>query len=126
MQYLFNIITQLSPIITIIISSFISYFIAKYNAKNEIRKALLSFAREDRLAMDKAFAELVSGMERLCTFRCDGNIRHVVTANAYFLTLAPKVFHPIIKDIDIAVNKCDLNEIQKLKKDLIEMYSQQK
>ncbi len=124
MQTFIDNLEKLSPIITIAISSLVSYFIAKNQAKNEIKKTLLSFNREDKQALNDAFTNLMTKTERLCCFKCSSNIYDATEANVRFLSLAPKEFHPILNDLHTAIDDYNISKIQTIRKNLMKMYSQ--
>lgn len=120
MDILFNIFTQLAPIVA---SSLVSYFIARAQARNEIKKTKLSFEREDRKIFDTAFAELLIRTQEYCSCQTEQNLCSAVEANAKLLTCAPKEFCATTKRMDEALKMEDKIHISCVRKELLELYS---
>ncbi len=118
-----DILKAIVPIITLIISSVLSFIISRINARNEIKKLSLSFSREDKQAIDESFAKLIRLTGEYCSFPHGTLQYNAVEANAKFLTLAPEPFHSILSDLDSALHTQDIPKINTLRSSLLKMYS---
>lgn len=123
MDNIINILETITPIITIIISSALSFVISRINARNEIKRMSLSFSREDKQATDEAFSKLMRLTGEYCSFSCGATQYDAIEANAKFLTMAPDSFHTILNELDSAIHSKDLSKINNLRSSLLEMYS---
>lgn len=121
-----NLIRIFAPIITVVISSTISFFVAKHQAKNEIKRLLLSYTREDQQLFNDAFADLMTKTEDYCSFNCLSNKLDAIQANAKLFTIAPEPFHAILKDMDLALRNSNTYEIRKLREKILDLYSNNK
>lgn len=123
MENMVKIATVITPIATIIISSVISFFIARHQTKNEIKKILMSYNREDKQLLNEAFVELMTKTEEYCNFSCGINLHKAISANSKFLAIAPKQFHPLLKEMDVALQNVDLHKIKTIRKSLMDLFS---
>lgn len=124
MEKFIEIFEILSPIITVLVSAIISYIVAKINSKNEIKKTLMSFSREDKQSMNQAFTKMMTTTEQFCCFSCMEYAYDSIEATTHFLTLAPKEFHPLLLEMHEALQNSNIAKIQELRKKLLELYSQ--
>lgn len=123
MSSFINTLEKLSPIITILISSLVSYFVAEIKVKNEINKTLLTFEYKDKQTFNSTFADLIKKTERVCRCGCDKDIYDAVEVTSKFFTLAPKEFHPTLTQLHKAIINVNITEIKKLQEDLLQMCS---
>ena len=124
MQKILSFISTMSPIITIIISSLISYLIARSNARHEVNKLLLSFNREDKTQLYDNFSNLISSLSKLSENPSPENKSNAIEENSKFLTVAPKSFHPTLITISDILQDEDYDELHRLSKTLLLLYSQ--
>ena len=123
MNKIITIINILTPILTVFISSLISYAISKSQAKAEIKRTLMSYDREDKKLLNDAFVDLITKTEEFCSFGCLGNMQDAIQANSKFLTLAPEQFRAVLLDMDTALKNSNSRNIEKLRKDIIDIYT---
>ena len=123
METFIKIATTVTPIITIIISSIISFLVARHQTKNEIKKLIMSYNREDKQLLNDAFTELMTKTQEYCDFQCGMNLHDAISANSKFLTIAPKLFHPLLKELDVALQNADLHKIKTIRKSLMDLFS---
>lgn len=123
MEKIITVIKDISPIITVIISSLVSYFVARAKAKSEVNKLLITLSHEDQTTFSNTFRDLLSYTLSFCQFPNGYVLEDAVKANSAFLTIAPDEFHPILSNLDHALNEWNVKEIQKLRKELISLYS---
>ena len=118
-----EIVIALIPIITVIISSVISFFIAKHQAKNEIKKLIMSYNREDKQCLNDAYAELMLKTKEHCDIMCRDSLYAAILANSKLLAIAPKQIQPLLIEMDEALQNNDIDKIQTLRKSLMDLLS---
>lgn len=123
METFIKIATTITPIVTIIISSIISFLVARHQTKNEIKKLLMSYNREDKQLLNDAFTELMVKTQEYCDFSCGINLHNAISANSKFLTIAPKPFHHLLKEMDVALQNNDIHKIKNIRELLMELFS---
>ena len=123
MENIVKLTTTITPIITIIMSSVISFFIAKHQTKNEIKKLLMSYNREDKQLLNDAFTELMVKTKEHCDVVCRDSLYNAISANSKFLAIAPKAFHPLLMEMDETLQNADIRKVQTLRKSLMELFS---
>ena len=123
MENIIKITGIITPIATIIISSAVSFFIAKHQTKNEIKKLLMSYNREDKQLLNNAFAELMTNTENFCKFSNGIYLNKAISANSKFLAIAPKQFLPLAKEMDEALQNIDTSKIKNIRKSLMDLFS---
>lgn len=123
MESIVNITATLTPIITIIISSVISFFIAKHQTKSEIKKLIMSYNREDKQCLNDAYAELMVKTKEHCDIMCRDSLYAAILANSKLLAVAPKQFQPLLMKMDEALQDNDITKIQTLRKSLMGLLS---
>ena len=118
-------LTSLSPIITIAISSVISYLIARNNTKNEIKKSMLSLTHQDKVLLNDAFTTLVASLDAAASIRCQDNKNAAIKAVSNFLAVSPPSFHPTLLALSDALHYKNYEEVYSLSKILLSLYSHQ-
>lgn len=124
MENFFNTLLNWSPLLTVFVSGIISYLIAKFNAKNEIKKALLSMNHETRKTMNSAFSECIFNLERYQKSSAPISRFDAIRATAEFMAIAPKELHPILIELDSALASDNKYQSQKLRDELFAVFSQ--
>lgn len=121
-----DLINLLLPPISVILSAFISYFISKANAKNEIKKLSMKFDREDRDKFYNNFAKLLRCTTDFLDFPTTNTINEAIEVNTLLLTAAPKKYLPLLQKMDIALNSRNANCIAQAREQLIQLFSAEK
>ena len=124
MEQLLDTLTNWLPVITIIISGIVSYLTAKFNAKTEIKKAMISINRENKIALNNAFSEFMAKTDKYFSSNAPISKTNAIKANAEFLAVAPKELHPIILEIDVALNNNSKYTVKELRDKLYNLFSQ--
>lgn len=120
-----NAVEKLSPIITVLLSAIISAIVSKANFKREMAKQNLELRRKDKQEFSELFSALTTHIEEYCRFSCDATLYDAIQTNTKFLTIAPKQFRPILKQLDVALLSANKHEIKSLRTQLLDMHSQE-
>lgn len=111
------------PIITVVISSLISYLVAKSQIKNEIDKLLIEISHNDKTVISNAFQSLIASTANFCQSPNGYTLEDTIKANAAFISVAPEAFQPLLLELDNALSTKDKHKIQSIRTDLISLYS---
>ena len=115
-----EIINTWAPSIAVVVSALISYLVAKLKAKNEIKKVMLNFNRDDEVTKKQAFATFMSATEEFYNFPNGGNRNKAIEATANYLHFAPSGVRELLPQMDIAISEKNLQTIKNLR---LEIYS---
>ena len=122
MDKIINTLSDLHPIITVIISSVMSFFISWFKARHEIRKAKIIFDRADKGNFNKLFADLLVATN-VCSNSPFQLLRdEAISINCDLLVIAPHYMKQKLKEMDIALNNGDIDKINQLRHELIDIY----
>ena len=83
----------------------------------------MSYNREDKKLLNDAFAELMAKTQDYCDFVCQNSLYDAVFSNSKFFTLAPKLFHPLLNEMDEALQNSNTRKVQSIRKSLMELFS---
>lgn len=124
MKNILDFIKEYQAIITVVISSLISYCIAKAKTKSEIDKLMLTWSRNDKTDFSKAFQQLLSTTSAYCQHQNYHIFENAISASATFLTLSPEEFQSLASEIDAALNNKNIEQVQNVREKLISLYSE--
>lgn len=112
------------PIITVVISSVVSYFVAKMKAQSEIDKIMLSLSHKDEENFTHSYTHLLSSVAQYCSHPDLYNREAAQDACADFLSVAPPTFHSLLTELDYTLNSGDKLKLLSLREKLISLYSE--
>lgn len=115
---MWEIIKELLPVISALLSAVISYFVASHKTKLEISKLKEEYRREDQKAYHSAFASVMEATQSFYDFDCGTTEKAAVKAVAELMVVAPNSLHSILKELDSAITLNNKSLIPKLRKDL--------
>ena len=121
-----ELINILLPPISVILSAIISYFISKTNAKNEIKKISMEFAKEERDKFNNNFAKLSCLTAEYLKNYNEYTANQAIEINAILLTIAPKEYLSLLQEMDTSLNSHNIVNVANTRKKLIQTFSTEK
>lgn len=115
---MWKIISDLAPIISVIISAILSYVVASAKSKNEIQKLKATHNREDILRYHNAYALVMEKSYAFYFGCCGASQKEAINAIATLIAVAPEELHETLKQMDIAVTQKDVRSMPDLRKQL--------
>lgn len=120
---MFEIINDLLPSVSVVLSALISYCVSRSKAKSEIKKIKLEFLREDKKLKNDSFANLVRDIKSYCDFKSPTNKENAVCSTATYLSYASPNTVSEVKALLNALSNGNTNEIEKHCTLIIELHS---
>lgn len=117
-----NLFDFLSLIITMVLSFFISYVVAKIQAKNEIKKTLLVMSHENTKTLHTAFSALMTAIDEYYFVNCHEYKQNVIKAVSDFASIAPNEFQALLIDLNNMIDSYDKTQLKALKDEIFELY----
>lgn len=119
MKTLIKYINVWLPSVSVIVSALVSYCVAKLKSKDEIKKLLLGFDREDKNLFNETFSKLLkNSIDYIESY--DSEKRAIsIEANSLLMTMAPKSYLSALQSMDIALTNYDYQKIQAAREQLI-------
>ena len=111
-------INNFLPTISVIISAVVSYMIAAYKAKYEIKKLKETYNREDILRYRDAYASVMETTQSFYNGACGSTQKKAITAIAELNAVAPSELNQILRKMDEAIVNDTPRLIPELRKEL--------
>lgn len=113
----------LSSSLSILVSTAVSFFVAKAKTSHEMNKILLSYNRKDKALLNEVFSQLMVATNQYCSFKCEANKYDAIKYNTDLIAIAPEHFKPLLLELDTALVNSDENEVLKLRQKLLSLFS---
>ena len=123
MKNFLNFIEEYQSLIIPLISSVLSYYVAKSKAKSEVDKLLLTWSRKDKSDFSDAFNHLISATSKYYCNSEPRELENALTATARFMSIAPREFHNCLLRLDDALNEQNVCIIPCIREEIMLLYS---
>lgn len=123
MDKFLHILYCVSPIISILVSSALSYIIATNKAKTEIQKISLRFEHEDNQAFQASLADILAKSGMYINTLSKDVFNSTVSSCSVFTALCPERFVDTAIKLDNAILNRNIKEIEEARITLIQINS---